>query len=110
MGQFTEGTIQIEAISTEAADKIADQIRKITTYLIEQGIHGDIDVNRVDVDDMVIDIDLSSNRQQNLEWQLEMIFKMCKDLFKGQMFSFTADYTIPENHIYQEWDEDGEEI
>lgn len=110
MGQFTEGNIQIVAKSKKSAKKIAEQIKKLDNYIATKSDKPfSTSVSSVELNGDSVDVVLYSERQPNAEWQLEQIFEMCKDLFKGELLSFVADYTCPENLIYQEWDENGEE-
>ena len=111
MGQFTEGEIIIEANSKESAEAIAEQIQKLDEYIsIKNDQPFSTSVTDIDADDTTVYVKLCSERFPNAEWQMQQILEMCKDLFKGQFNYFTADYTVPENLIYQEFDEDGEEI
>jgi hypothetical protein len=111
MGQFTEGEIIIEANSEVSADAIAEQILKLDEYIKSKTDQPfGTSVHEVDSDGTSIYVKLSSGRYPNAEWQCQQIFEMTKDLFKGQFNSFTADLIVPENVIYQEFDDEGEEI
>jgi hypothetical protein len=111
MGQFTEGEIIIEANSKESAEAIAEQIQKLDEYIsIKNDQPFSTSVTDIDADDSTVYVKLCSERFPNAEWQMQQILEMCKDLFKGQFNCFTADYTVPENLIYQEFDEEGEEM
>lgn len=110
MGQFTEGNIQIVAKSKKSAKKIAEQIKKLDEYIASKSDESfKTSISSVELDNDSVDVVLYSDKQPNAIWQMNEIFKMCKDLFKGELLSFVADYTCPENLIYQEWDENGEE-
>jgi len=111
MGQFTEGEIIIEANSKESAEAIADQIQNLDEYIKSKTDQPfGTSVHEIDVDGTSVYVKLSSGRYPNAEWQCQQIFEMVKDLFKGQIDSFTADLIVPENVIYQEFDDGGEEI
>jgi len=111
MGQFTEGEIIIEANSEESAKAIAEQINNLDEYIRTKTDEPfSTSVTDVDSDDSTVYVKLCSDRFPNAEWQMQQILEMCKDLFKGQFNCFTADYTVPENLIYAEFDEEGEEI
>jgi len=112
MGQFTEMSIQIESQSEESAEKIADQIQNLNEYLTPKmgGKEFHTSINSIDTDGNTVYVELSSGRFTNAEWQTNQILEMLKDLFKGEFTTFTADYTVPETLIYQEFDDKGEQI
>lgn len=108
MGQFTEGEIIIETKSEKSAEAIFLQIQKLDEYLKSKL---DIEfsptsVSDVDVDGETVYVKLSSERYPNAEWQCQQILEMVKDLFKGQLDSFSADLTSPENIIYEDFDDE----
>jgi len=107
MGQFTEGEIIIEAKSKESADTIAEQIKNLDEYLktkLDEPFHT-TSITDVDADGGTVYVKLCSDRYPNLIWQLEQVFEMCKDLFKGDIDEFTGDYISTENHLYENFNE-----
>ena len=104
MGQFTEGDVTIVAHTQESADKIAEQIKNLDEYIktktdesFSTGVHN------IDVDETCIYVRLSSGRYPNAEWQCQQLLAMVKDLFKGEVTTFTADLTVPETIIHEEF-------
>lgn len=111
MGQFTEGDVTIVAHTEESANKIAEQIHNLDEYI--KGKNSEpfsTSIHDIDSDGTCVYVSLSSGRYPNAEWQCKQILEMVKDLFKGELVSFSADLTVPENIIYEEFDEDAEEI
>ena len=106
MGQFTEGDVTIVANSQESADKIAEQIQNLDEYIKTKNDQPfSISISDVECDDVCVYVKLSSGRYPNAEWQCKQILDMVKDLFKGKLESFSADLTVPENIIYEEFEE-----
>lgn len=105
MGQFTEGEITIEAKSKESAKKIAEQIKNLNQYIASKSDEAFItNVSFVEPDGKSVHVVLHSDKKANAEWQCQQILEMMKDLFKTDVCSFTADVTVPENIIYEEFD------
>jgi hypothetical protein len=111
MGQFTEGEIYIETDSNETADAVAEAIHNLDDYIKSKlDTPFSTSVHSIDGDETQIYVKLSSGRYPNAEWQCQQIFEMVKDLFKGKLYCFTADLIVPENIIYADFDDDGNEI
>ncbi len=111
MGQFTEGDVTVVALTEESANKIADQIQNLDEYIKSKTNEPfGTSVHDIDCDGTCVYVRLSSGRYPNAEWQCQQILAMVKDLFKGQLESFSADLTVPENVIYVDFDDEGEQI
>lgn len=110
MGQYTEGSIMIECKSNKSAKKIVKAIQNLDEYIASKmdGKPFNTSVSHVDHSDSTIDVSLASNRYSNAEWQCHQILELVKEKFKGEVNTFTADLTTPENIIYEDF-EDGEE-
>lgn len=107
MGQFTEGEIIIETKSEKSAEAIFLQIQKLDEYLKSKlDTEFSTSVSDVDVSGETVYVKLHSERYTNAEWQCQQILEMVKDLFKGQLDSFSADLTSPENIIYEDFDDE----
>lgn len=104
MGQFTEGEIIIETKSEKSAEAISVQIQNLDEYIKSKlDTEFSTSVSDVDVSGETVYVKLNSPRHQNAEWQCQQILEMVKDLFKGQLDSFSADLTSPENIIYEDF-------
>ena len=108
MGQFTEGEIIIETKSEKSAEAISVQIQNLDEYLKSKldTEFSPTSVSDVDVSGETVYVKLHSERYPNAEWQCQQILEMVKDLFKGQLDSFSADLTSPENIIYEDFDDE----
>ena len=111
MGQFTDGDVTIVANSQESADKIAEQIQNLDEYIKTKNDQPfSTNITDIDASDVCVYVRLNSGRYPNAEWQCQQLLAMVKDLFKGELESFSADLTVPENIINVEFDEEGDEI
>ena len=111
MGQYGEFEIQIVCKSDESAEKVASQLELFNEYVASKTV-GDFhaDLGDIHVDGVYIEVNICSDRGQNAKWQTQHLFSMCKELCKGEFHTFTAEYSAPQNLIYQEFDDEGEEI
>ena len=107
MGQFTEGDVTIVATSQESADKIAEQIQNLDEYIKTKTDEPfSTSIIEIDSSDECVYVTLNSGRYPNAEWQCQQLLAMVKDLFKGEVASFSADLTVPENIIYEEFEDE----
>jgi len=106
MGQFTEAEIIISTKSEKSAEAIAEQIQNLDEYLDSKGNGGHTSVTDVDVDGIFVYVKLCSDRYPNAEWQCQQILELVKDKFKSEVNTFTADVTVPENIIYEDFDDE----
>ena len=96
MGQFTEGDVTIVATSEKSAEAIADQIQILDEYIKTKTDEPfGTSIHDIDSDGTCVYVSLSSGRYPNAEWQCKQILEMVKDLFKGELVSFSADLTVP---------------
>ena len=110
MGQFTEAEIIIEAKSEKSAEAIAEQIQNLDEYIKSKlDTPFNTSVTDIDASGSTVYVKLCSERYQNAEWQCQQILELVKDKFKGQIDSFTADVSVPENIIYENFEEEGGE-
>ena len=108
MGQFTEGEVIITTKSKKSALAIAKQINNLDKYIkskSKEPFH--TSVSDVDVSDSDVYVKLCSDRYPNAEWQCQQILSLVKDKFKSEVNTFTADLTVPENIIYENFDDEG---
>ena len=108
MGQFTEGEIIIETKSEKSAEAIFLQIQKLDEYLKSKldTEFSPTSVSDVDVSGETVYVKLSSPRYPNAEWQCQQILELIKDKFKGEVYTFSADLTVPENIIYEDFEDE----
>ena len=107
MGQFTEGEIIIETKSEKSAEAIADQIQNLDEYIKSKlDTPFNTSVSDVDVSGETVYVKLSSERYSNAEWQCQQILELVEDKFKGDVHTFSADLTVPENIIYKDFDDE----
>ena len=106
MGQFTDGDVTIVANSQESADKIAEQIQNLDEYIKTKNDQPfSTNITDIDNSDECVYVRLNSGRYPNAEWQCQQLLEMVKDLFKGDVLSFTADLTVPETIIHEDFEE-----
>jgi len=72
-------------------------------------IFGHTSITDVDAYENDVFVKLCSNRYPNAEWQCEQILELVKDKFKSEVNTFTADVVVPENIIYEDFEEEGGE-
>jgi len=107
MGQFTEGEIIIETKSEKSALSIAEQIQNLDEYIKSKlDTEFNTSVSDVDVSDSTVYVKLHSERYPNAEWQCQQILGLVKDKFKSEVYTFSADLTVPENIIYEDFDDE----
>ena len=110
MGVFTEGRITACFDTIETANEFKVLAENFEDYLV--GFLGNknfsISINDVtiDEDDVIVYVNLCSDRYPNAQWQCEQIFEMGKRRFGDNMYEFTADLICPENIIYWTNDDD----
>jgi len=111
MGQFTEGEIIIETKSEKSAEAIAEQIQNIDEYIKTKTDQPfSTSVHEIDVDGSTVYVKLSSGRYSNAEWQCQQILGLVKDKFKSDLYTFSADVIVPENIIYEDFDDEEEDV
>lgn len=106
MGVYTEGSIIIETKSEETAERLAESINNIEEFIKRSGkdpFHTSIlDVHE---DGTCVNVSLCSDRYPNAMGQCELILELVKTDFKGEVSSFSADLTAPENVIYEDFED-----
>lgn len=112
MGQFTEGSIIIECNSEKSAEEIFNAICNLDEYIAKKldGQPFSTTITDTSYSDTSVYVSLCSDRYPNAEWQCQQIFELVKEDFKGKIYHFEADLTVPENVIYAEFDDEGNEI
>lgn len=108
MGCYTEVKIIVEFNTDTIAENFKNAVEKIKNGDLSDVEEGHFSVNLLQLDASSVEIDLSSDRTPNAEWQCKQIFALAKKNFISDMLSFDADIIVPENLIY--WTpEDGED-
>ena len=107
MGQFTDGEIIIETKSEKSAEAIFLQIQNLDEYIKSKlDTPFSTSVSDVDVSGETVYVKLNSEKYSNAEWQCQQILELVKDKFKGEIYTFSADLTSPENIIYEDFDDE----
>ena len=101
MGNYTEISIYVVLETKDQAKRLESIGQEFTKYMTErrakQGKNGDFSVNIDSVMLDVCDVELmvTSEREENPEWQLEQLFEICKEEFGKNLVKFTADKNVP---------------
>jgi hypothetical protein len=107
MGRFTQVQILIECHTEEGAKEVANSLFGIEALV--QEMHDEsvgMSAEKPTVDGITVEMNLSSDRFPNAEWQAEQVLDVCKRKHKSLISEFTADDVTAENMIYEtDWDD-----
>ena len=101
MEVLTEGKITACFDTIETAKEFKVLAENFDSYL--EGFLGNKDFSvsingvTIDTDDMIVYVNLCSDRYQNAQWQCDEIFEMGKRRFKETMYEFSADLICEES-------------
>jgi hypothetical protein len=115
MGSFASVTITVEFNDEAKASEFSAIVKDLDNQLVKRGeiepFDTEIDGVDFDVDNLRVEIRLSSNRSQNAEWQAETISDIAKNEFKEFILGFDATMNMPSTIIFwtvdeEAWDEE----
>ena len=109
MGQYTEGRATVTFKTKEAKDRACDEVLNISNlYKVAEGeLQGACDYHQIDEYDCTVDIDFSSSRYANAEWQGEVVAYVLapfKDDIQEMWVNLTQPYTEMAFHCDEEED------
>ena len=101
MEVLTEGRITACFDTIETAKEFKVLAENFEDYLLGYLDDKDFSVSindvTIDTDDMIVYVNLCSDRYQNAQWQCDEIFEMGKRRFKETMYEFSADLICEES-------------
>jgi hypothetical protein len=111
MGTPASGSVEIICRSEEAVQELCGLLGRTPQKLnqILADYYGDkcyVNFDTFGANELGVYLENGSERVQNTEWQLDLLFKFVREKAGHLIAEFTADISVITNHIYEEFEEE----